>query len=102
MQGDVYPNADDPSGDMPYLLDVQADLLSDLHTRVVVPLIRSAAFGRRATRLHPAFTVAALEVVMGTHLIASIRRQTLSGPVASLRDKRDTIIAAIDVLWSGV
>ena len=102
MQGDVYHNPDDPSGDMPFLLDVQADLLSELGTRVVVPLIRAEAFGRRAARLHPTFSVAEREVVMGTHLLAAVRRQILRDPAGSLRDERDTIIAAIDVLWSGV
>lgn len=102
MQCDVYRNADDRSGEMPFLLDVQADLLSELHTRVVVPLIRSEAFGRRATRMHPQFSVDGQDVVMATHLIAAVRRQVLADAVGSLRDRRDDVIAAIDVLWSGV
>ena len=38
----------------------------------------------------------------GSDLSVVPERQTLSGPVASLGDERDTIIAAIDVPWSGV
>ncbi len=38
MQCAVHANRDDRSGTMPYLLDIQANLLSDLKTRVVVPL----------------------------------------------------------------
>jgi toxin CcdB len=102
MQGDVNVNPDDPAGQTPFLLDVQADLLSELATRVVVPLVRAASFGRRASRLHPAFTVGGQDVVMATHLIAAVRRSTVGSYVASLRDQRDVIIAAIDVLWSGV
>jgi toxin CcdB len=102
MQGDVYRNADDASGEVPFLLDVQADLLSDLQTRVVVPLVRSAVFGRKATRLHPEFHVGGQEVVMATHMIAAMRRQILVSPVGSLRDQRDVVVSAIDVLWSGV
>jgi toxin CcdB len=102
MQGDVYRNSDDASGEIPFLLDVQADLLSDLRTRVVVPLVRSGAFGRKATRLHPEFIVGGQDVVMATHMIAAVRRQTLANPVGSLRDQRDAVISAIDVLWSGV
>jgi toxin CcdB len=102
MQCDVYRNADDASGQMPFLLDVQADLLSELHTRVVIPLVRSEAFGRKATHMHPQFAVAGQDVVMATHLIAAVRRQILNDPVGSLRDQRDTVISAIDVLWSGV
>ena len=102
MQCDVYQNAGDESGEIPYLLDVQADLLSDLQTRVVVPLIQKEAFGRRATRLHPQLTIEGRDVVMATHLVAAIRRQGLGTVVASVADHRDVIISAIDVLWSGV
>jgi toxin CcdB len=102
MQCGVHRNAEDDTGEIPFLLDVQADLLSDLETRVVVPLVRRAAFGRPASRLHPVFTVADEQVVMATHLVAAVRRRFLGAPVFSLEDQRDVIIAAIDVLWSGV
>ncbi|MGH7078869.1 MAG: CcdB family protein, partial [Acetobacteraceae bacterium] len=55
MQGDVHANPGPSAGYAPYLLDVQADLLAELDTRVVVPLIRAEAFGRRISRLHPGF-----------------------------------------------
>jgi hypothetical protein len=53
MQCDVHRNTDDDSGEIPFLLDIQANLLGDLQTRVVVPLIRTGSFGRRAARFHP-------------------------------------------------
>jgi hypothetical protein len=69
-------------------LDVRADLLSELHARVVVPLIRLEAFGRKASRMHPRFTVTGQDLVMASHLIAAVRRPTLGRPLAPL--------------WSGV
>jgi toxin CcdB len=102
MQCDVHRNADDVSGEIPYLLDIQANLLSDLQTRVVVPLIRASSFGRRAMRLHPQFTMNGQDVVMATHLVAAVRTLALGDAVASLRDERDIVFSAIDVLWSGV
>jgi len=102
MQCEVHENPEDPVGTTPYLLDVQADLLSDLATRVVVPLVRRDAFGRGASRLHPTFAVKGVEVVMATHLLAAVRKRVLGARVASLSDQRHIIIAAIDVLWSGV
>ena len=39
---------------------------------------------------------------MATHLIAAVRRRSLGPAVRSLADRRDVIISAIDVLWSGV
>jgi toxin CcdB len=101
MQCAVHANPED-GGHIPYLVDVQTDLLSDLDTRVVVPLVRSASFGRPASRLHPMLTVEGQHVVMATHLLAAVRRGTLGASVASLLNQRDVIIAAIDVLWSGV
>jgi toxin CcdB len=85
-----------------FLLDIQANLLADLQTRVVVPLIRIRSFGRRATRLHPQFTIDGQDVVMATHLVAAVRQQALGSAVASLHTERDIVLNAIDVLWSGV
>jgi toxin CcdB len=102
MQCAVHLNRDDETGNIPFLMDLQADLLADLETRVVVPLIRQSAFGRRASRLHPVFTIEGQQVVMATHLLAAVRRGSLGSQLASLLDQREAIIAAIDVLWSGV
>lgn len=102
MQCDVYRSQADGSEHIPYLIDVQANLLSELPTRVVVPLIRAGDFGRPVTRLHPVFTIEGERVVMATHLIAALRRPELGTAITSLSDQRDAIIGAIDVLWSGV
>lgn len=87
---------------MPYLLDIQHDLLSDLSTRVVVPLVRVHTFGRRASRLHPTFIIGGEEVVLATQLIAAIGKGGLGTLAGTLTDRRDEILAAVDVLWSGV
>lgn len=102
MQCDAYRNQDDATGEIPYLLDIRSNLLSDLATRVVVPLIRADAFGRPASRLHPTFTLDGERLVMATHLLAAVRARSLGEAVVSLDDHRDAIINAIDVLWAGV
>jgi toxin CcdB len=102
MQCDVHRNLADPADKIPYLLDVQSNLLDELQTRVVVPLIDANAFGRRATRLHPAFQIEGRSVVMATHLLAAVRRQVLGETVASLLSQRDIVLSAIDVIWSGI
>ena len=48
-----------PSGDG-YLLDVQADLLDHLNTRVVVPLLAKATAPKPASRLNPVFEICLL------------------------------------------
>jgi toxin CcdB len=102
MQGDVHLNIDESRDYAPFLLDVQVNLLSDLDTSVVVPLVRASAFGRPAGRLHPRFTIDGQEVVMATHLLAAVRRSRLGDVVASLSEHRDTVFCAIDVLLTGV
>lgn len=102
MQFDVHVNPAASSDHAPFLLDVQADLLAVLETRVVVPLVRATVFGRRASRLHPAFDVAGEQVVMATHLLAAIRRAGLGVRVGSLAEQREDVIAAVDVLLAGV
>jgi len=102
VQGDVYLNPDDPHGTMPYLLDLQHDLLSDLSTRVVVPLVHVGAFGRLASGLHPTFTIGGQDLVMATHLIAAIGKGGLGTLAGTLADRRDEILAAVDILWGGV
>ena len=102
MQCDIHQNADDESGEIPYLLDIQANLLAELQTRVVVPLIRTGSFGRKAMRLHPQFLVDGQDVVMATHLVAAVRRQSLGKIITSLHHERDVVLNAVDVLWSGI
>jgi toxin CcdB len=98
----VYKNAGNSQSYAPYLLDVQADMLSALETRIMVPLVRALEFGRRAGRLHPVFTVCGEEVVMATHLLAAIRSSGLGAAVDSLAAQRTDIIGALDVLLVGV
>jgi toxin CcdB len=102
MQCVVYKNEGESQNYAPYLLDVQADMLSTLDSRVMVPLVRVAEFGRRAGRLHPVFTVCGEEVVMATHLLAAIRCSGLGRAVDGLTGQRNEIIGALDVLLVGV
>ena len=102
MQFDVHRSRRGPQGATPYLLDVQADLLDDFETRVVVPLVPAEAFGRRAQRLHPAFEIGGQSFVMATQLLGAIRIAELGDVVTSLRECRAEIVAAIDVVLAGV
>ncbi|HEY5301262.1 MAG TPA: CcdB family protein [Acetobacteraceae bacterium] len=102
MQFGVYRNAGETSDYAPYLLDVQANLLDDLDTRVVVPLVKAALFGRRAGRLHPSFTLDGETLIAATHLIAAIRRVELGERLFRLEEQRDAVVMAMDVLLSGV
>jgi len=87
---------------IPYLLDVQADLLDTLATCVVVPLILTEEMGLAAKYLNPQFKIKGVTVVMSTAELAGIPKRSLGDKVASLKNKRDEIIAALDLLFTGI
>ncbi|MDC0116207.1 CcdB family protein [Octadecabacter sp.] len=91
---DVFP---DTSGDG-YLLDVQTDLLSDLNTRVVVPLLPSSSAPKPATRLNPVFELPDETVVMVTQFMAAVPTGILKTSVGKLDNEFKKITSAIDML----
>lgn len=99
----VYRNASSQTrGRIPYLLDVQADLHEDLHTRVVVPLILHQHLKIDWARLHPQFKIENRRVVMATADLASVPGSLLGEEVLDLSPERAVILAALDLLFTGV
>ena len=94
---DVFPNP----GGTGYLLDVQADLLDGLNSRIVVPLFRSADVRVPMARLNPNFVVDGKEVVMMTQFLATVSIQLLTEPVANLNHNSDEITNALDFAFQG-
>lgn len=102
-QFDVHENPSPHDREaIPYLLDIQADLLNALPTRVVVPLIRREAFGRPLERMAPVFEVNGEALVMGTALLAGVGKDSLGPKAGSLASRRHDILNALDMLVSGV
>ncbi len=101
-QFEVYRNGRAATRDAtPYLIDLQSDLLRDLATRVVAPMMRADIL-TPARRVHPAFTIEGVTVVLATERLAAIDRRELRERVTSLEDARYDIIAAIDLLVTGI
>lgn len=101
-QFDVYPNPDAIiSDDMPYVIDLQADYLRDLPTRILAPLARPAAIVP-SPHLNPMFPVENETLALMTNHLVSLPATLLGKPVASLADHRTDIIAALDFLFTGI
>ncbi len=103
-QFDVYGNANPATrARIPYLLDVQSDLLDSLATRIVVPLCKPDVLsGKPAERLNPAFEVEGRKVLMLTPQLAGVPRRILGEPVANLASERQAIVAALDLAITGI
>jgi toxin CcdB len=83
------------------VLDCQADLLSHLQTRFVVPLMPSEQGPERAVRLNPLFDIEDLAVAMYTQYAGAMQKSELGPVITSLRDQDMAILAAIDMLITG-
>jgi toxin CcdB len=96
----LNPNADSAPA-IPYLLEVQSDLLESVSTRVVVPLALLSERGQPARHLNPQFEIEGVQVVMVTEQIAGIPKRAIGKRVLSLAIERDQIMDAIDFLFRG-
>jgi toxin CcdB len=101
----VHRNANEATREAaPYLLDVQSPLLSELATRVVIPLRSRRSQGlqlRPIARLIPEVEVAGKKYLVMTPEMASIPSGELGGIVADLSASRAEILGSIDLLLTG-
>lgn len=98
---DIHGNRNARS-EFPLLLDVQADLLADLHTRIVIPLAPSETAGLPMRGLNPSVRIEDRQYILRTELLGSIRTRQLGPVVATLLPERELVVAALDFLFDGV
>ena len=84
------------------MLDIQADLLPSLATRLIVPLVPAAESGPPVRRLNPVFHIGSRNFVMATAEMAAIPHKFIGERVASLSGQSSEILAAVDCLISGI
>jgi toxin CcdB len=90
-------------GAYPYLVDIQSDLMSDLHTRMVAPLAKAPALTKRPIKeLTPLVELDGQKFVVLIPQMAGISRADLGAVVGSLLDHRNEIVAAVDFLITGI
>jgi len=96
---DVYKFS---SSSVSLVLDVQADLLYDLNTRVVVPLLpETKARKEKLPRLKPVIEIAGKDYVLMSTDIGTVRTADLGECVENVEPERDKIVGAIDFLLQG-
>jgi toxin CcdB len=86
---------------IPYLVDVQSELLSGLGTRVVVPLYRQGVGVQAITRLTPVLSFQGQTLVAMVPEMAGIPCRELGPQVGDLAAARGELLAALDLLLTG-
>ncbi len=99
----VYENPNSISNSaIPFLLDVQNDLLNDLTTRVVVPMCYASSMNNKhLSNVTPVFEIEGKNCIMLTPQLAGIPDIELGPVVTNLAEHRPEIIAALDFLITG-
>ncbi|HDZ52991.1 hypothetical protein LCGC14_0046800 [marine sediment metagenome] len=84
------------------VLDVQADLLEPLKTRIVVPLLPRASAPKPARGLNPVFLLGETEMVMVTQFLAAVPLAEMGAALGSLDAHHDDITRALDMAFQGI
>ncbi|MDX1384915.1 MAG: CcdB family protein [Thermoanaerobaculia bacterium] len=87
--------------EVPFLVVLQSDLLEPLATCVVAPL-REPDTAPPVRTLMPVFRIDGRGLVMSTPELAGVLRSELGQTVGSLADRRGDIVAALDLLFTGI
>ena len=100
-QFDVFSQGFARDHGIPYIIVLQSDLLSPLRSVVVAPL-RRIGTTPVFDRLTPVLEVKGEKFVLALTEIVHLPAKLLGAPLASLAGERDRIIAALDMLFTGI
>ena len=84
------------------VVDCQADLLDELKTRVVLPLIAESEAPKPARHLNPVFDVGGERYVLMTQFLSAVEVRELGRKVGSLAEDGERVLGALDFLLTGV
>ena len=99
---DVYRHPDAKQrATTPFLLDVQNEYISGLHTRVVLPLRRAERVAIPLRDLNPALEVDGVAVILDAAAIGAVPLSFLKAPVGNLRAHADVVSNALNALFGG-
>ena len=84
-----------------FMLDVQADPLDNLDTRISVPLIPKSRLKHIIVLLNPEVLISGKSLILGTHPLLTMPKSELGPVVASLAPEADAITRALDMALTG-
>ena len=84
-----------------FAVDIQANSMDLINTRVIVLLMPIALAPPIVRRLNPVFEIDSAAYVFVVQYIATVPLNALGNPVASLKNESDAIQSALDMLFNG-
>ncbi len=83
------------------VVDLQSDLLAGFDTRVVAPVYEKGS--RAAIRgINPELEFKGMTCYVSMAELAAVHRRELGARVGSMRDAGNELVAAIDVIFTGI
>ena len=103
-QFDVFPNPNPTSrARVPFLVALPSDLLGTFDATVVAPLrLKAERDAIPVLRLNPVVRISGNEYFLRPQELAAITTRSLKNPVTNLSPQRDEILAALDLLFTGL
>lgn len=83
------------------VLNVQSDILDNIKTKMVIPLMPLETYSVAANRLNPKFEINQTSYVLLTQSMSAVPVKTLGQPIANLSEHFDEITNALDMLFQG-
>lgn len=101
-QFDVFDNPiKGARAERPYLIVLQHDLLGDLATRILAPLARQTS-NHLVARLNPSLMIGAQKLHLLPADLVTLPVNYLRDPIANLEFERARIVAALDLVFTGI
>ncbi|MBY5246598.1 CcdB family protein [Klebsiella quasipneumoniae] len=100
----VYKNKSRNKQAYPYFIDVQADMLAHLNTRLVMPLTQKANSNSQVKALTPVITIYQIDYIVLTTMITTTDVKNLKAEyvVMDASHLRDQLVSAIDMMILGI
>lgn len=89
------------SKNVPFVIVLQSDLISETKTVVVAPLVTAENL-RETQNLFPMVTIKGRRVAITVTELATMPRSLLKEPITTLDRERYRIVAALDLLFTGI
>lgn len=98
-QFDIYKNENELTNEkVPYLLNIQNDILDSINTRVVIPLVKDMKDFKGLTK---EFIIENQKVYLTTSQMGTIHKNELKTKVTTLQNQKEDIKNSIDFLIYG-